>query len=210
MEVSQIMTTVSEVLQDTEHITYTEPQLIDGVNQACLATVLVKPDASSELFTSVLVEGTRQKLPAGALRLLDTYYRLDQDDNPIAHITMVDRRDTDFLPTPGDVVQHVAYNEKQPDTFWVSPSAEAGVKLSLLCSKSPTTVTDKTETFPLTDKYSIPVTEYLLYLMFRRDSERTPNSNRAQIHRQAFFDLLQVKMSKDMSVSAESKRVSGM
>ena len=210
MEVSELMTSAAEVLQDTEHITYTIPQLITGLNQACLATVLVKPEACSSVETATLKEGSQQTLPDGSLRLLEPYYRLDDTGNPVAHVTLVEREEFDFLPTPAGPVRHVSYSEKVPDIFWVSPPATAGVKLSLLCSQAPTKITDETDDFPLSDKYSLPVTEYLLYLMFRRDSERSPNATRAQAHRQAFFDLLQVKTAGDTSVSPETKRVSGM
>ena len=209
MKVSELITTTAEVLQDTEHIVYTEPQLVKAVNEACLATVLVKPESCSDVMTVTLVAGSRQALPPQALRLLDAYYRLDDAENPVAHIILTDREEFSFFPTPGSVVQHVAYSEKVPDVFWVDPPAEANVKLALVCSQAPATVT-KDDDFPLTEKYAVPVTEYMLYLMFRRDSQRSPNTSRAQAHRQAFFDLLQVKTQADMTVSAETQRMSDM
>ena len=180
------------------------------MNESCLATVLVKPDSSTSFMTATLDAGEVQNLPEGALRLLDSYYRLDGSGNTAGYVTMVEREEFDFLPTPAGPVRHIAYSEKIPGKFWVSPSAASGEKIMLLCSVVPNPVSDKDNAFPLSPKYSIPVVEYMLYLIFRRDSERSPNAARAQQHRQAFFDLLQVKNSSDALVSAEAKRMSGM
>ena len=208
MEVSDVIESAAEILQDTDHITYTEEQLIRGLNKACLATVLVRPDASSDIMLATLNAGVGQYLPGGALRLMDVYYRLDENDEPIP-INLADRQELDLMPTDGPV-QHVSYSEKLPTKFLVSPPAKGGEKLVLLCSHAPIPITALTDDFPLTDKYAEPVREYLLYLMFSRDAERSPNATRAQAHRQAFFDLLQIKMTNDAPASAETKRMSGM
>lgn len=207
--VSDVISDASVILNDTEHVTYTLDQLLQGINRSCLATVLVKPEACSDLFNVPLIMGVLQKLPEKALRLLDAYYRLDETGNPVAHITMAERKEFDFLPGPSGPVQHVAYDEKIPQRFTVDPPAAGGEHLMLVCSQIPPQVVKESDPFPLPEKYQEPVLEYLLYLMFSRDAERSPNAQRALSHRQAFFDLLQVKTQADMTVSAEAKRLAG-
>ena len=225
LTVSDVVRDVSEVLQDTEHIVYTESQIITSVNHACLATVLVKPEACSGVMTQTLVEGDLQDLPEGALRLLDVYdckhadssiclqlvdYRESRNFQMASGTLRIKRNQMEILdwsPDEGGPVRDVNYDERLPDNFWVYPDAVGGEQVRLLCSQQPETVSDSSDDLPLPDKYGEPVTEYTLYLLFRRDSERTPNVQRATAHRQAFFDLLQVKTQADMAVSASAKKL---
>lgn len=210
MFVADLISMAAETLQDEQHTTYTQAQLMQGINQACLTIALVKPESCSELMICRLRAGRIQTLPDEALRLLDAMYRLDASHQPEAPIVLVDQKDFEFLPGAEGPVANVAYNEKLANAFFVDPPAIDGDALLLLCSKIPVLVIQPDDPFPLSAKYSQPALEYLLYLMFRRDSERTPNAQRAQAHRQAFFDLLQLKSAGDATVSAEAKRISGL
>ena len=208
---AEVMTAAATALNDVEHVTYTEDQLLQGINRACLATVLVNPAAHSQLMPVVLVAGILQTLPKQALRLIDAYYRLDEQGQPIAPLTLVERKEFDFLPASlAYPVQHVAYDPAIPDQFVVDPAASAGEQLLLLCSEKPAVVTSVDDPFPLPIQYQEPVIEYVLYLMYSRDAERSPNVQRASAHRQAFFELLQVKAQVDSVASAEARRLANV
>lgn len=208
---AEVMAAVATALNDIEHITYTEEQLLQGINRACLATVLVNPAAHTRLIKVVLVAGIVQTLPEQAIRLIDAYYRLDEQEQPIAPLTLVERKAFDFLPAPpGYPVQHVAYDPAIPDQFVVDPAASAGEQLLLLCSERPAVVTSVDDPLPLSIQYQEPVIEYVLYLMYSRDAERSPNAQRALAHRQAFFELLQVKAQADSVASADVRRLANV
>ena len=208
---AEVIAAIATALNDVEHVTYTEAQLLQGINRACLATVLVNPSAHARLLKVVLVAGILQTLPEQALRLIDAYYRLDEQGQPIAPITLVERKEFDFLPAPlVDPVQHVAYDPVLPDHFVVDPAASADEQLLLLCSEKPAVVTCVDDPFPLPIQYQEPVIEYVLYLMYSRDAERSPNAQRASVHRQAFFDLLQVKAQADSVASADVRRLANV
>ena len=68
--VGSILDKAQSVLQDKTAVRWPEEELIEWVNDACREIALIKPDASSRNEIVPLVGGTKQTLPAAALRLL--------------------------------------------------------------------------------------------------------------------------------------------
>ena len=60
----------AEVLEDTSYVAYLEASLIEWVNDAQRAVVLVRPDAKASVENILLTASSAlQSLPSGALRL---------------------------------------------------------------------------------------------------------------------------------------------
>ena len=210
MLISELLSMINFMLNDASNITYPEASLISAINHGCRMTALVRPDVSSVIEQVTLAEGVRQILPDGRLRLMDACYLLDDSDVPVSPIEMVLRSDLDRLD-PGWIAQsassevtEVMVDERTPRVFWVNPPAVSGTRIQLSMATMPDTIMGKDDEFPLTDKYVPPVMEWVLYLMFSRDSQNPTNLQRSIDHRSQFYQQLQVKTQAEMAVSPSS------
>ncbi len=206
MKVSDLTEPLSFILNDTLKTTYPKPAMLSAVNNGCRMVALVRPDVSTEVGTVSLKEGTQQVLPDNAMRLLDTCY-LMENDKPFLPVELIMRSDLDRLvpkwqlQEPTKKVTEVMYDERSPKIFWCNPPAIAGTDLQLSYAVMPNIVTDDEDEFPLSAKYVPVVMEWVLYLMFSRDSENSMNQQRAADHRNQFYAMLQIKIQSDKEVS---------
>lgn len=210
MLVSELNTRVSEILQDTENVTWTLPQLIEWVNDAVRALVLVKPDASNVVVSIKLAVGTRQSLSGSSdLRMISVNRNMGPTGTTIGRaIRLADKKSKDdFTPdwhteASSTVVREYMFDEALPKVFWVSPPIPASPDVYVEASKSvlPSLVAVAGDTVPVDDIYAPPLIEWCCYRAFSRDSETTANWQRAARHFTAFFNLLQIKMQSDMSI----------
>lgn len=205
MQVSEVLQTVTFILNDRDMVTHTQTDLLYAVNMAIRVICDIRSDASSAIGEVVLEDGILQSLPDGGLRLLDSCYRMNDDDT-FSPLQLISRKDMDRLdPTwpsaPAGKVREIAYDERHPGRFWTIPPAVAGDRLELMYSTVPDQVTEPEDRLPVSDKYAPMVVEYVLYLMFSRDSENSRNQNRASGHLQTCLQLLGMKSKADLQVS---------
>ena len=119
MKISEIIKSLSFILNDTAEITYPRPDLISAINNGCRMVALMRPDSSSETDFVTLVAGSKQKLPDKALRLFESCYT--ETGKPIE---MINRKDLDRLvpdwmdTAPNEQITEIMYDERVPDTFY--------------------------------------------------------------------------------------------
>lgn len=211
MLVSTITDRVAEILQDVGHVTWTAPQLIGLVNDALRSLVLVRADASSVTASIQLAPGTRQALSATAdLRFIKLTRNTGPDGQTAGRairqgdMAALDAFSPDWhVATANVVVREYMFDESRPREFWVNPPVHATTPVWAEAVKSvlPTEVNDGTDTLPVDAIYAPALIEWVLYRAFSRDSEETPNWQRAARHFVAFFNLLQVKQVADMAIN---------
>lgn len=211
MKVSDIELKISEVLQDSDQITWTSPQVWDWVFDAELAVVLARPDANPQTGKISMVAGTRQTLVSipSALRVLDVVRNVGASDEPGRAVRRVGRGVLDnynpdwHAATQVLVPKEFVYDDRNPKEFYVNPPSDGAGFMEVMYAGSPSAY-DKTNydaVITVDDSYVPALIEWSLYRAFSRDSEVTPNWQRAQAHRQAFFDLMGVKANSDISTS---------
>ncbi len=207
---SAVLNRVSEILQDTGAMTWTSSQLLEWLNDAIRALVLVRPDASAITSAMQLAAGTKQVLAAGELRLIRVVRNMGASGTtPGRAIRLGDMMALDaFNPdwhteTAAVVVKEYMFDEARPDEFWVTPPVHAttAVYVEAVRSVLPTAVAAAGDTIPVDDIYSPALIEWCCYRAFSRDSENTPNWQRAARHYASFFNLLQIKMTADMQIN---------
>ena len=210
MLASAVLNRVSEILQDTGNVTLTVPQLLEWLNDAIRALVLVRPDASSTTATMQLAPGTKQTLAAGELRLIRVIMNMGTDGTtPGKAVLLGDMNALDaFNPdwhtaTVNTVVREYMFDETRPDEFWVSPPVHAttAVHVQVVKSVLPAVIAAVGDVLTVDDIYGPPLIEWCCYRAFSRDSEKTPNWQRGARHFAAFFNLLQIKMQSDMAIN---------
>ncbi len=205
MKISEVLQPVTFILNDVGMVTHTEINLLAAVNMAVRVICTARADASTEIGQVILVDGILQDLPDGGIRLLDSCYRVNAD-NTLFPLELISRKDMDRLdPTwpsqPAGDVRELAYDERHPGKFWCVPPAKSNDTLLLMYSTLPGLVSELSADLPIAEKYSPMVVEYVLYLMFSRDSENSRNQNRASGHLQTCLQLLGLKSQADLQVS---------
>ena len=212
MLVSAHIAAVSDTLRDVNNVTWTKPNHVAFLNDAIRALVLVRPDASSVTADMTLAPGTRQELAAGELRLIRVVRNMGTDGSTpgkavrLGSMDSLDAFNPDWhTATAATAIREYMYDEARPDEFWVSPPVHATIAVHVQVMKSvlPAEVTGYggSDVLPVDDIYAPALREWCTYLAFSRDSEKTPNWQRAARHFAAFFNTLQIKMQADMAIN---------
>ena len=194
---------VRDALNDSALVTWTDADLIKYLNNAVLAIVTIRPDASYVTESITLAAGTRQSLPANRRRLIrvirnasggESIRKIDKD--------ILDTLDPDWHQTTGSVVKEYAYNEKSPKEFWVYPGVTGSVDVDITCTSIPATVSDlDADDFPLDDSYSPAAVEHMLYQAWGGDDESTPTYAKSAQRLNNFYSILGQKTQTDVGMA---------
>lgn len=210
-KVSAIERKISEVLQDSDQITWTSPQVWDWVYDAEQTVVLVRPDANPATDKIALVAGTRQSITSlsGALRLLDVVRNTTVANAPGRAVRRVgrgvlDSYDPDWHVAPDKLdPSEFVFDDRNPKEFYVNPPSDGLGYMEVMFAKSPIEYDkgDLNQLINVDDSYVPALIEWSLYRAFSRDSMQTANWQRAQAHRQSFFDIMGIKSNSDIATS---------
>lgn len=175
MDIGQLITSVAATLNDPAHVRWTVANLVTYLNDACLQTVIARPEAKVATRVLQLTEGTRQTLPADAVALMEV-----QRNVPSGRVVrFVDKKTMDAsLPLWHAAsrmvdVRDYTFDPKDPKTFWVYPPAHATTKTEVLLSVRPTIVASVAapwDPFPLDPEYSEPVRLWMLHRAYAIDT----------------------------------------
>lgn len=208
MLASEVLQDLTTTLNDPNYVTWGEGELLQKISDAMTAIVVVRPDAYSVVEAIQLSAGTKQSVPAGALRLLDVLRNMGADgQTPGRAITPVHGDDMDIIDpswhkrTAKSEVRHFVYDERTPDTFFVTPPAVAGIYVEAQLSKEPPAVTAPGDTLPLKDIYKAPIVEYTLYLAYNKETDSMESRQEAMRHLGQFNTLLGIKSKTDLTFS---------
>lgn len=218
VSVQSIIDRVQTTLQDTTGIRWpVENELVLWVNDAQRAIVVLKPDAGATNETITLVSGTKQTIPTNGNRLLKAVRNMSaasggtggravkQVESDVLNSMTPDWHDP--LSTGdsahGPQVKHYVYEENNPRNFYVYPGVSGNAYLEIVYSGNPATVT-------LSDDISIPdiwanaITNYVMYMAYKKDSEHAGNRQRSADEFQIFITSVTGKEAID---SAEAPTV---
>jgi len=187
------------------------PNWLDWLNDAQRAVVLVRPDANSSTEAIALVAGTKQSIPASALRLLGVTRNMGAGGaTPGKTVRLIDRNTLDDLnrdwhnSTPAAEVEEVIYDEKKaPRTFYVSPPLSGVAYIEVEVSKLPTDVTDPdVGVISLPDTYAGPLQAWMLHRAYGMQTQAQNMFQRSQFYFSSFFNQLGVKLRGEMFFGA--------
>jgi hypothetical protein len=187
------------------------PNWLDWLNDAQRAIVLVRPDANAAVESIPLVAGTKQAIPATALRLLGVTRNMGADGLTAGPtIRLIDRGTLDDLnrnwhtATAGSSVDEVVYDEKKaPRSFYVTPPLSVARYIEVELSKVPTDVTDPDAgTIALADIYAGPMQAWMLHRAYGMQTQALNMFQRSQFYFTSFFNQLGVKIRGEMFFGA--------
>ena len=201
MLASALLQRVQDILQDTTGVRWPEAELLRYLNDAQREIVLHKPDASSSNEVIPLVAGTRQQVPAGALRLLEVIRNMGiNGTTPGNVVTLIGRGVLDaqrrgwHAEDPAPEADHYVFDARDPKTFYVYPPASATPQqVEVILSKAPVEVTAAGQEISLDEIYANIIMDYVLYRAYSKDADFAANLERALTHYQAVAAALGLK-----------------
>jgi len=209
----QIITSCQELVQDEDGVVWTNDEGLGWVNDAQRAIALVRVDSSVLRSAILLVPGIKQEI-AGR-RLVDIHYNMGADGLTVgAPIRLVNRTikdDSDPLwttETAATEILEYMYEANSPKNFEVSPPVHAttAVYAEVTQAVNPTDCATIGSTIDLEDIYAPAMIEWVMYRFFGRDSEETPNHQKAVGYFGSFFNLLGEKIKADMFSNPHSRK----
>jgi hypothetical protein len=209
---SALIAQASEIVQDESNVIWETAQALGWLNDAQRAIVSVRPDSSILNHSVTLVPGTKQTITG--LRLMAVNRNMGADGStPGRAIRLVERGiKDDFDPdwhteNAATAIKEWIFDARLPKEYYVSPPVHAStvVQIELSESVNPAEIAITGDTITLDDVYSPSMIEWVLYRFLSRDSEETPNIQRAVAHFQQFFSLLGAKLNPDMAINPKVK-----
>jgi len=208
IKVVDILGRASVILQDTAATRFTNANLLKFFNDGQREVVLHRPDANVTNATFSCASGSKQTLPAAALRLVDIHRNTGGRVVTQVERVMLDQN----LPTWHDAVagnngiEHFIYDSTDPKSFYVYPKAVSGThSLEIVYSSVPSDIaisnfSTDTTLMGLDDVYANCLLDYVLHRAYQIDSEEG-NISRAQMHFSAFAQSIGIKTRSDAAAS---------
>jgi len=203
--VSSIVARVSELLNDSDLVRWTEPELVYWVNEGIKQIVILLPEASAVTKEIQLVTGTKQSLPSDGVRLIDVLRNTGVDGGvPSEPIRIVERDVIDTLkPTwhkdrSSLVAKHFIFDGRNPKTFYVYPPSRAQY-IEVVYSKTPTVLIESDDLGDF-NIYSASIINYVMHRAFAKDTEEG-NQARSSGYQQSFYTSIGLYDQADGKVS---------
>lgn len=210
--VASVIDEVAGLLNDREsgfeHVRWSEPDLLEHMNDAIMQAYLVRPQLFAHTETVALVPGSRQTLPNGC-----TLQRVAGGAGSGASTKPARKLDESLLAIYGDLacscscsgwnLDGFTSNASDPNTFYVDPPVpDDGQKheATIVCLQEPSEITasksaDGSYTYtpadlPIKGKLHNAVVEWMLYRAYSVDMESSQSDRKMAFHLRHFYEML--------------------
>lgn len=208
-----IITRARILLNDEDGTRWPDGEMLIWLSDALLAAVMAKPSAATEHIVVDLVVGTIQRLPDTAATLVRVIANVDAQDVPTNAVTMTERATLDqhytgwHNPTVAPfnaLVEQVAHDPLEPDTFYVYPGNDGNGRLMLAVAPVPDDVTTLESEIPFSPLYRGAFTDYLVHRAYMKDGESAAAAAKSQAHLQLFNAALGLQGSAELGANPDS------
>jgi hypothetical protein len=207
---NEILLRVNNLLNDGGFIRWPKQEILDYLNDGQRAIVLRRPDAfTSDVDDYACVAGTKQSLPADALRLIDIPRNSSGRAirGPFDRAVLDDNYPTWYAGNIATEAELFIYDERNPKTFYLYPGVVDATVLTVVYSKAPPTIdmasNDADSLISLDDIYVNAIIEWIMYRCYMKDAEYAANPNKSLMHQNAFKTQLGEKTQIDGSMAGE-------
>lgn len=216
VKVAETIKKVQVILQDKTSVRWPEQELLDWFNLAQQDIVNHRPDSKSETLLFECNEGTRQVIPAQALRLIAVQRNEDSGKQVYSVITQVEQdildqqhEDWHNPSRSADKIQHYTYDDRLPKEFMLFPGAKAGHKIRIAICTAPVFIKIEPGKFDtddqvigLDDTYVNPIMDYMLYRAYSKNVD-FGQGNLAMAAYQSYANALGIKAQMDRAISPQ-------
>lgn len=226
-----ILERAGTILNDTDYVRWTLPELCGWLNEGLAAIVLAKPSAKSETRVLSLNEGTLQHLATVAeapapLALINLTRNLAATTpvrvggriiKPVS-VTLLNAEEPDWhnpdvVPFAKEV-RHLVFDELNPLNFYVYPGNDGTGVVEAVVSVMPdllvptggtTALANYDLPVDLPEPYSVPLLDYVLYRAFAKDAPEG-QLGKAAAYYQSFAAALGIKIQVEGASSPNARR----
>lgn len=199
---TNLLARIRDTLQDTTSVRWSDAELRRYINDAQREIVNFRPEASAKTANVALVVGTRQTIPTEGLRLIKITRNMSDASGGatgkravrLVNVDILNAQDPDWhdptatgSSTHGTTVKNYVFDDDDPRVFYVYPGASStSTFLEIVYSKSPTDLTQGSDTIDIDDTYANAIVDFVLYRAYLKDAEYAGNAQRAGTHYQLF------------------------
>lgn len=204
--------------QDTTSIRWPIDEWVRYLNDGQREIMVHRPDAFNKSAVVTCVNGSKQSLPAGGVKLIDVRRNAGAESQRavrMCHREILDAQLPNWhAQPPAREIVHFMYDVREPKVFWVYPPARANeAKLEINYSVAPTdilepnaggTYADVIGDIAVDDIYANALLDYMLYRVYSKDADYAGNSARASAHYAAFANALGVEIKTTVALARTS------
>lgn len=197
--VADVILDARDMVQDADTpYRYSEAFMVRKVNQVIRRAVILRPDLFTEVATISCATGSMQSCPADSVRVMDVLSSASGYAPKEVNQEVLDMMSPLWEANPGgDTINWMRY-PRDPNRFYVYPSATSGLALTILYAKCPATLISGS-VIPMQDVYMPAVIDGLCWLLESIDAEHV-ESGRAKMFQDSFYTGL--------SSGLQSRRIS--
>ena len=195
---SSILSKASVLLIDTDRVRWSESELLGWLNAGQREIVLQRPEAYVVTRDVPLVAGTRQTIPADAVRLVKVVRNTGGRAVSLVNPDMLDAEDPEWhAGTASATVIHYLYDQHDQHVYYVYPPNTGAGQVEVALSAAPPDVVSAGNVISIDDVYANVLLDYVLYRALAKDSGVSANLSRATLYYQAFGASLGLKVKAD-------------
>jgi len=205
---SVLIAKASEIAQDEQNVVWGTDQALGWLNEAQSVVCVRRPDAYYETKSIQLVPGTKQEITDRRLKRIVRNMGETGTDPGYAPRQVQLSMLNEFNPNwhsqaAGEIVFEYVWEESAPKQFYVNPPVTTlkNVYVEVIVIADPPVIATINDTITIDDIYQAPLVEWMCYRFFSRDSEETPNMQRAVMHVQSFDAIIGGKTISDDAVN---------
>jgi hypothetical protein len=193
IKVANLIYRAGVLLQDEDHVRWTEAELIDWINEGTIALVRLKPAANARRAVFGLEPGSLQSLDGNVVQLIDIVHNVSGENNvPGRAIRKTERHLLDSTNpnwhnmTPSTTVRHYTYDDRLPTHFYVYPPAASGARVEIVTALLPEDAVNSDDNLSVNLEYADTILNYIVYRCYSKDSEYA-NAGMATAYYQAYI-----------------------
>lgn len=187
IQVSGVLTRIKRVLQDASGVRWSDPELLDWLNDGQREVVMLAPQAGSVTVTVNLQAGARQEIPANGMQFLRLTRNIGGRSIRETQRALLDSQVPNWYDAEAEDVVHYITDPLEPRVFYVYPQGEKPVELVYV--KTPDESTS-TGALSIPVIYANALVDYVLYRAYSKDAEETANRELAMMHYSRFNEGL--------------------
>lgn len=189
--VNDLLTRVTDTLQDDSHIKWSLEELLRYLNDARRTVAIFRPDLYATKVTHVLVQGGVQTVPTDGLKFLNGIRNVSAVGVIGRAVRIAQRETIDqtrpmwHQEAPSTDLRHFMIDERDPRTFYCYPPAAAGHKMDIIYAKRPVDIAIGdvlTADLGVEDVYADVFHDLVCYRAYNKDAEFAGNAERADRH----------------------------
>lgn len=193
--VADVVEMVRESISDTTApYRYSDGFILRRINQAVQRAVVLRPDLFTDVYALTCVAGSLQSAPADSVRVMDVLANSDGRAVKEINQEVLDLTLPTWENTPAGPATDWMRYPRDPNRFYVYPSAIAGAQLTILYAKTPVAVTTVSGNIPMALAYQPAITDCVIWLAEAIDAEHV-ESGRAKMFQDSFTNQLTAGLS---------------